>query len=112
MTFDEIVRLAEELPEVEEGLSYGTPSLTRKGRFMLRLKEDGDTIAIKLDWESHDRLLAQKPALYFKTPHYDGYPAFLARLDDLNEDDVVQLLRLSWTDAPKPAKRLRKEAKA
>ena len=104
MTYDDVVRVGLELPEVEDTMSYRTPALKRKGRFMLRLKEDGATIAVKLDWETHDRLLAESPNVYFKTPHYDGYPALLARLELLDEAEARAMVSASWKDAPKPAK--------
>lgn len=106
LSFDAVVRLGRELPEVEESLSWRTPSLKRKGKFMLRLKEDGESIAVKLDWETHDRLLRQRPEVYFKTPHYEGYPALLARLEALTEADARALLRASWENAPLPARLL------
>lgn len=33
-------KLAAELPETEEGTSYGTPSMKVKGKFLLRLKPE------------------------------------------------------------------------
>lgn len=105
MDYDDIARIALALPEVEEGLSWGVPSLKRNGRFMLRPREDGETIAVKLDWETHDRLLEEFPETYFKTPHYEGYPALLARLERLTEAEAKSLVETSWQNAPKPAKK-------
>ncbi len=105
MTFDDLVRLGCELPDVSEAMAWGTPGLKRKGKFMLRLKEDGESVAVKLDWEMHDRLLAESPEIYFKTPHYEGYPALLARFELLDEEAARTLLKASWKDAPKPAQR-------
>jgi hypothetical protein len=103
--YDELVALALELPETEESMSYGTPSIKRKGRFMFRLKEDGESAAVKLDWDTHDKLLAERPDLYFKTPHYEGYPAFLVKLEALEKREAKALIRASWESAPKPAKK-------
>ena len=105
MTYDAVVQIALALPDVEEGLTWGTPGVKRKGRFMFRLKEDGETIAVKLDWETRDRLLSELPQVYFLTPHYEGYPALLARLSVLTEDLARPLVEASWADALKPAKR-------
>ncbi|MBI1334640.1 MAG: MmcQ/YjbR family DNA-binding protein [Armatimonadetes bacterium] len=106
MTFDELVAIGLEFDGVEESTSWRTPSLKRKGKFMLRLKEEGDTVAVKLDWENHDRLLAAHPDQIFKTSHYEGYPAFLVRLDGLSPSLAREVVELSWTDAPKAAKSL------
>jgi hypothetical protein len=103
MTYDDVVRIALSLTETEEGMSWGTPGVKRNKRFMFRLREDGETIAIKLDWDTHDRLLAESPHLYFKTPHYEGHPAFLARFELMSEEDAEALIRASWEDAPFPS---------
>lgn len=105
LEYDAVVTLALALPDAEESTSYGTPSVKRKGKFMFRLKEDGTAIAVKLAWDVHDRLLQEFPAVFFKTPHYDGYPALLARLDALTPEVASQLVTASWEDAPKPAKK-------
>lgn len=47
MTFDDVRRLALALPRVVEGTSYGTAAFRVGKKFLLRLKEDGVTIAIK-----------------------------------------------------------------
>jgi len=104
MTYDEIVEIGLGFADVEDTLAWGTPGLKRKKRFMLRLKEDGETIAVKVSWDVHDRLLADKPEIFFKTPHYDGYPAVLARLDMLDHPEAKALVEASWRDAPMPAK--------
>jgi hypothetical protein len=104
MTYDELVKIGLELPEVEDTFAWRTPALKRNGRYMLRLKEDGETIAVKLSWDSHDRMLSERPDLYFKTPHYEGYPALLARLEDLSLEEAGRLVQRSWEDAPFPGK--------
>lgn len=101
MGYDELVRLALQLDGVEESTSYGTPSLKRSGRFMLRLKEDGEAVAVKLDWATRDRLLLERPDVYYVTPHYEDHPALLARLAYLSDDAAVALLDASWRSAAK-----------
>jgi len=103
MTFEDIVKIGLELPDVVDGLIWGTPGLKRKKRFMLRLKEDGESLAVKLDWDNHDRLLAAYPNVFFKTSHYEGYPALLVRLDVLDPDLAREIVQLSWQDAPNKA---------
>ena len=106
MTFDDIVKIGTQKPGVEETIAWGTPALKRQKRFMLRLKEDGESIAVKLDWENHDRLLKDQPDVVFKTDHYQGHPAFLVRLANLSASLAEEIVELSWLDAPNPAKTL------
>jgi hypothetical protein len=37
--WDTVLQLARTLPEVEEGLSYGTPALRVRGKFLARLRK-------------------------------------------------------------------------
>ncbi|MDB4948665.1 MAG: hypothetical protein JWM27_1314 [Gemmatimonadetes bacterium] len=49
VAFGQVRGMALALPGVEEGTSYGTPALRVRGRFFLRLKEDGGTRVLKSD---------------------------------------------------------------
>ena len=44
-----VLELARRLPEVEEGTSYGTPALRVRGKFFARLREDGETLVVKMN---------------------------------------------------------------
>ena len=47
-------------------------------------------------------LIAEDPAVFFTTPHFDGYPAILVRLDVISVDELEELLVEAWlTRAPK-----------
>lgn len=104
MTYEQVVAIALELPDVGEALMYGKPAVKRAGRFMLAPGREPGTIAVKVDWETHDRLLDERPDVFFKTPHYEGWPGFLARLDPLDEELARELAAAAWEDAPKKAK--------
>jgi len=96
MTFDDVRRLAGALPDVTEGTSYGTPAFHLKKKFMLRLKEDGETIAIKIPMDMRDMLIEAKPATFYITDHYRAYPAVLIRLKKVKENELRDLLQASW----------------
>ena len=108
MDYDEVVKIALAMPDTAESRSHGLPSIKRSGRFMFALKKDGETFAVKLDWETHDRLLESRPDAVFKTPHYDGYPAFLVRLEKLDKRLARSLVKASWEKASMPAKNRRR----
>ncbi len=47
-------------------------------------------------------LIADDPEVYFTTPHFDGYPAILARLERITVQDLTELLVEAWlAQAPK-----------
>lgn len=84
MKWEKLCQLGLELPEVEEGQWYRTPSLQVHGKSFVRLKEDGTSVVFlleTLDEQAH--LLRTQPEVYFITEHYRGWPAILARLSKL-----------------------------
>jgi hypothetical protein len=49
-----------------------------------------------------EALLADDPAVYFTTPHFDGYPAILVRLDRIGLEDLHEVIVEAWlARAPK-----------
>jgi hypothetical protein len=95
-------KLATRLPGVTRGTSYGTPALHVKKRFLARLKEDGESVAIKIDFADRDVLLELDPAAFYLTDHYRPYPAMLIRLKEVPRDMVPSILEQAWRlQAPK-----------
>jgi hypothetical protein len=90
------------LPGAELSTSYGTPSFKVKGKFVARLWEDGETLVLRIDFDTVDMLLKSNPVVYFITDHYKGYPAVLAHLPLADYDELCELLEQSWRmQAPK-----------
>jgi hypothetical protein len=49
-----------------------------------------------------EALLADDPAVFFTTPHFDGYAAVLVRLDAIAPDELDELVVEAWlARAPK-----------
>ena len=47
-------------------------------------------------------LIADEPDVYFTTPHFDGYPAVLVKLAEIDELGLRELIVEAWlTQAPK-----------
>jgi hypothetical protein len=47
-------------------------------------------------------LIADNPAVFFTTPHFDGYPMVLVRLAEIDEPDLTELVTDAWlAQAPK-----------
>lgn len=102
LTWDDVCELAARLPGVERGTSYGTPSLHVRKKFLARLKEDGETIAIRVDFLDRDVLLQLDPAAFYLTDHYRDYPAMLVRLRHARAELLAELLEQAWRhQAPK-----------
>ena len=84
------------LPGVEEEACYGTPGFRVRGKFMARMKEDGETLVVKCGDEERDRHLRTDPETFFTTDHYRGYPSVLVRLSKVSVADLRALLETSW----------------
>jgi hypothetical protein len=63
----------------------------------------GPVLAARVPDEGAKRaLVADQPDVYFTTHHFDGYPAVLVRLDELDVDSLVELVSEAWAcRAPK-----------
>jgi hypothetical protein len=96
VTYDQIRKMALQLPGVEEGTSYGTAALKIKGKFMARLKEDGESVVFRVGFDERDLLMQTKPAIFFITDHYLGYPAVLIRLAAASRKEAADLIEMSW----------------
>jgi hypothetical protein len=103
MTYDEFAQIALELPETTEATEKNGPNVSRNSRSMFWLKK-WELLCVKVDWESHDRLLDEHPQVIFKTPHFDSYPAVHAHLDMLSDELARELIGICWSDAPNKVK--------
>ena len=106
MTFDEVKPIALRLPGVEERTSYGTPACFVRRSLLLRLKESGDDVVLRMTVDEKVFLIEADPDTFYETDHYKGWPAVLARLDHLDEATVHTLLLREWRRAA--PKRLQK----
>ena len=112
VSFPEVSELAKALPGVIESTSYGTPALKVDGKLLARLKEDGETLVLRMDFVNRDLLLRAEPDLFFLTDHYLNYPSILLRLKEVTRKRMAELLEDAWRlvaprrlDGPSGAKR-------
>ncbi len=96
VTFDALREIALALPEVEEGFTHGNPSFRVREKFLAVLKEDGETLALKMDQFDIDMLTALEPDIYFITDHYVGWEMVLIRLPQIHPDDLRQHFEQAW----------------
>jgi hypothetical protein len=45
-----------------------------------------------------EALLADRPEVYFTTPHFDGYPAVLVRLEVVEPGELEEIVVEAWLD--------------
>lgn len=107
MKLDAVRRIALALPGVVEGTSYGTPAFRVQKKFLARLREDGETLAVRLDFEEREVLMRADPGKFFITEHYRNHPAMLVRLAAVTEGELAEVLESAWRARASP--RLREE---
>lgn len=105
-TFDDVKRLAANLPEVEESTSYGTPALKVRGRSFCRMwgerehtrdaVHDTAVLVVYCDPAWKETLIESSDGVLFSTPHYEGYGAMLIRLADVSLDNLAEHLEDSY----------------
>ena len=99
VTYETVRRLGLTLPHANEGTSYGTPALKVKGKLFARLREDPDSLVIRMPLEQREVLMAEAPEIYYITDHYRDYEYMLVRLSKVHPDALRDLLRGSYQDA-------------
>jgi hypothetical protein len=116
-SWEDVRRLALALPETSEGTSWGNASWrVRNKQFVwerplrpadLRALGDaapsGPILGARVEHAgAKEALLADDPAVYFTTPHFDGYPAILVRLECIASDELAEVIAEAWLcQAPK-----------
>jgi hypothetical protein len=116
-TWDDVRRIALALPETSEGSSRGLRRWTVKDKLFVweRPLRRGDIEALGAEAPdgpilgarvehlgAKEALLADDARAFFTTPHFDGYPAILVRLDDINLEDLNEVIVEAWlARAPK-----------
>ncbi|MEO8622740.1 MAG: MmcQ/YjbR family DNA-binding protein [bacterium] len=99
MNWDAVCTLGATFPGTERATSYGTPALKVKGKLLARLKEDGETMVLRVSFVVRDHLMMTEPTTFYITDHYRNYPAVLVRLDTADHAVIRQLLDDAWREA-------------
>lgn len=96
MTFAEVSDYMLSLPGVVAATHYGTPSFRARTKFLTRLKEDGESLAIHLGFDEREMLLEADPDSFYLTDHYRNYPMVLVRLAKVEAGTLKRLLLQYW----------------
>ncbi|HTT95343.1 MAG TPA: MmcQ/YjbR family DNA-binding protein [Solirubrobacterales bacterium] len=114
--WQDVASIALARPDVEEGTSYGNRAWKVKGKLFvwerpLRRKEvealggfepdgaapTGDILGVRVPDEGAKRALVEsEPDIYFTTPHFDGHPSVLIRLDRIGRPDLEEAIVEAW----------------
>ena len=116
-SWSDVRAIAQQLPEVVESSGTPTADWRVRGKHFawerpLRRADlealgdaapTGDVLAAYVpDLGAKEALIADEPEVYFTTPHFDGYPAVLVRLERIGVPELKELLVEAWlARAPK-----------
>lgn len=113
-TWDDVRRIALALPETSEGTRWRKPTwfVGDKGFIWERplSKNDvkqltelgqhvpgGELLGLRIESVGvRDAIIADDPAIFFTIPHFDGYPAVLLRLDEVDADELAEIIEEAW----------------
>jgi hypothetical protein len=84
------------LPEVQEGVCFGTPAFYVRRKLMLRLSVDGETLVVRFPKEKRAALLDENPDVFSVTDHYRNYPAVLVNLLAIKRERLGRMIEGAW----------------
>lgn len=110
-TWNDVRRIATALPRTEEGTAYGQVAWRVAGKLFvwdrpLRRADldalgdgapDGPILGARVEHlGAKEALIADAPEVYFTTPHFDGHPSVLVRLDRIDVEELSELVEEAW----------------
>ena len=111
VTWDDVRRRALAMPEATEVVSRGNAQWRVKDKLFVwerplrrtDLEALGDAapggpiLGARVEHlVAKDAMIADDPEVFFTTPHFDGYPAVLVRLDRIEPDDLDEVIVEAW----------------
>ena len=110
-TWDDVRRIALALPETDEqrlarqrswrvrdkGFVWERPLRQSDLRALGDAAPDGPILGARVEHlGAKEALLADDPHVFFTTPHFDGYPAVLVRLERIDLAELEELIAEAW----------------
>ncbi|MEW2501291.1 MmcQ/YjbR family DNA-binding protein [Amycolatopsis sp. CA-161197] len=110
-TWEDVARLGARLPGTElvvkrDARSWGVKGKAYAWERPLRKTDldalgdaapEGDVLAVRVpDVGAKEALLVDEPGVFFTTPHFDGYPAVLVRLAEIDLATLDEALVEGW----------------
>src|SRR5918911_2823037 len=110
-TWEDVRRIALALPEASEHVSRGNRQWKVKDKLFVwerplrrsDLEALGDTapggpiLGVRVEHlVAKEAMLADDPEVFFTTPHFDGYPSVLVRLDRVTAADLHEGIVEAW----------------
>lgn len=110
-TWGDVRKIALSFPGATEGVAFGSATWTVSKKMFVWERPlrkwdlaalgakapKGPVLGVRTaDLEMKDVLLASDPKIFFTTPHFDGYPAVLVRLEKIGVKRLRDVIEESW----------------
>ena len=96
-TWRDVRRIAGRLENVEESTCFGEPCFRVKRKlFAWMSTHEKDALAVRVDPDEQELIVAARPRLFFVTPHYRGYGAVLVRMKEATARDLAGPIEESY----------------
>lgn len=98
VSHDDIREIALGLPGAIERASYGgRPSWRTKTKMFAWIRENPEALVVWVEsLDEKEAMIAALPKKFFTTPHYDGEPIVLVRLERVSKREATNLVVESW----------------
>jgi len=100
VTFDVVRAIGAELPGVKATADRLGTALKLGGQILactaIHKSAEPDSLMVRVGFEGRGALLAENPAAFYLTAHYEPYPVVLVRLSGIDRAYVRTLLEEAW----------------
>jgi hypothetical protein len=96
LTFDSVLAVAGEFPDLVEGTTYGSPAILLGKRMVACIpthkSAEPGSLAVRTDFEQREAMLRDDPETFYLKEHYASHPVVLVRMARLGKDQLRDLI--------------------
>jgi hypothetical protein len=96
VSFEQVRRVAQAFPGIEDSTSYGTPAIKVRGKLLARVHQSGECFVLRTNLLDREILLQSDPNVFFITDHYRDYPWILVRFSAVDPSALPDLIERAW----------------
>jgi hypothetical protein len=115
VTFDTVLELGRQLPDVEAKTSWGAPALKVRGKMFAcgatHKSAEPNTLVVRMDFDRRDELIEADPDTYYLKEHYVDYACVLVRLARVDRQTLRDLLLMGWRFISRTDSRVKRKAR-
>lgn len=92
-------------PGAEDSTLHGGRCARVRGHWIVNENSEPTALALALDRETVAFLMETEPGTYFQTPHFEGWPAVLVRLETADDGRLREQIDRAWARRATKAQR-------